>query len=145
LSEVVNRALLRERLTATLGGFFAVAALLLAAIGLHGLMSYAVAQRQREIGVRMALGATAHGVLFGVIRDGLIVTMAGIGAGVVGALLTAQSEACEPGAEPFFIQSRSQGPRCILPPFMTKTTASVARMFSSGLQGRPRRRRTSRP
>jgi len=64
---------------------FAVAALLLAAAGLYALVSYSVAQRTREIGVRIALGATQRSVLLLVMREGLGLAAAGIVAGVVGA------------------------------------------------------------
>jgi putative ABC transport system permease protein len=62
--------------------------LLLAGVGLFGLMSYAVAQRQREIGIRMALGADRRRVVRDVVRDGLTVTLAGLAVGVVAALAT---------------------------------------------------------
>jgi len=65
-------------------------ALLLAGIGLFALMSYAVAQRQREIGIRMALGADTGRVVRDVIRDGLAVSVGGVGIGLAGALAATQ-------------------------------------------------------
>ena len=90
LRYITDRALLQERLTATLSGFFGVLALLLAGVGVFGLMSYAVAQRRREIGIRMALGANPRGMMILVVRDGLAITIAGVAAGLVAALATAQ-------------------------------------------------------
>ena len=71
-----------------MSSFFGSLVLLLAGVGLFGLMSYAVAQRRREIGIRMALGADRRRVVRDVVRDGLTVTLAGLAVGVVAALAT---------------------------------------------------------
>src|SRR5258708_37613426 len=65
------RTLLQERVLATLSAFFGPLAMLLAAIGLYGLLGYSVAQRTREIGIRMALGARPSQVLTVVLRRGM--------------------------------------------------------------------------
>jgi putative ABC transport system permease protein len=88
MNEVVDRSLMQERFVAQVGSFFSLFALLLASIGLYGVMSYATARRTREIGVRMALGARATDVIRLVLRE----TMALVSAGVViglGAAFTA--------------------------------------------------------
>ena len=90
LRYITDRAQLQERMTATLAGFFGALALLLSAIGLYGLMAYSVAQRQREIGIRVALGAEPRRVMTEVVRDGLAVTGLGIAAGGAAALGTVQ-------------------------------------------------------
>jgi hypothetical protein len=90
LRYITDRALLQERMTAMLSGFFGALALLLAGIGLFGLMSYAVAQGRREIGIRMALGAEPRRVMTDVVRDGLGVTLIGVAAGFVAALVAVQ-------------------------------------------------------
>jgi putative ABC transport system permease protein len=65
----VYQTLLRERLLALLSGFFAVVGLVLAAVGLYGVLSYSVVQRTREIGIRVALGARQIGVVSTVLAD----------------------------------------------------------------------------
>jgi ABC-type antimicrobial peptide transport system permease subunit len=89
-SEIAD-SLLRERLMATLSGFFGFLAALLASIGLYGVMAYIVARRRGEIGIRMALGADRRNVL------GLIGTecgkllIAGLALGIVFALAASQA------------------------------------------------------
>ena len=77
----INESLLQERLMATLSGFFGFLAALLATIGLYGVMSYMVAQRQNEIGVRMALGANGPDVLRMILREAGLLLVIGLGAG----------------------------------------------------------------
>ncbi|MGD9902845.1 MAG: ABC transporter permease [Vicinamibacterales bacterium] len=72
----------RPRLLASLLGVFAAAGLLLSVVGLYGVVAVRVRQREREIGIRMALGATARGVAAGVVGQGLGHALAGIAAGV---------------------------------------------------------------
>jgi predicted permease len=86
LQHITDRSLLIERLTALMSSFFGSLVLFLAGIGLFGLLSYAVAQRRREIGIRMALGADRRRVVREVIGDGLTVTLAGLVVGIIAAL-----------------------------------------------------------
>ena len=79
-----------ERLSAQLLGGFSLAALLLAALGIYGVVSYGVTRREREIGVRMALGAVASDVLAMILREGLVLTLIGVGIGVAAALVCAR-------------------------------------------------------
>ena len=81
--ELLQRGLTRERLLARLAGLFAVLALLLAGIGLYGVIGYSVSRRTRELGVRLALGASPGGMAWLVIRDSLVTVALGLGAGVV--------------------------------------------------------------
>jgi len=82
----VQRQMLRERLLATLSLFFAIVALFLASVGLYGVLNYAVIQRRREFGVRMALGARAAHVVRGVTAEMMspvgVGTLVGLGAGL---------------------------------------------------------------
>ncbi|OLB33231.1 MAG: hypothetical protein DMG41_00565 [Acidobacteria bacterium] len=73
---------LRERLLATISSFFGGLALLLACLGLYGLMAYAVARRTAEIGVRMALGARRRGIIWLIVRETLWLVLAGAAAGI---------------------------------------------------------------
>jgi predicted permease len=89
LDHITDAALLQERLAAGLAAFFGALALALAAIGLYGLMSYAVAQRRREIGIRMALGADSLRVTRDVVGDGLTITLVAVVVGFVASLASA--------------------------------------------------------
>ncbi|MDF2774718.1 MAG: permease, partial [Geminicoccaceae bacterium] len=80
-------AVFARRYPLILVGLFAATALVLATVGLYGLISYAVVQRTREFGVRMALGATAGDISAAVLRRGAVVAGAGIALGVPGALV----------------------------------------------------------
>ena len=82
LEQASDATLLRERATATLSGFFATLALALAGVGLFGLMSYAVTRRTREIGIRMALGSRRGDILRMVLRETLLLTLAGVAIGL---------------------------------------------------------------
>ncbi|MGH9940667.1 MAG: FtsX-like permease family protein, partial [Blastocatellia bacterium] len=81
-AEQINESVSRERLVALLSSFFGLFALLLAALGLYGVMAYAVARRTREIGIRMALGARAGNVLWLALRETLFLVLIGIAVGL---------------------------------------------------------------
>jgi ABC-type antimicrobial peptide transport system permease subunit len=76
----------RERLFATLSSFFGLLALALVSIGLYGVMSYTVARRTHEIGIRMALGAHSGDVLRMVMGESLLLVLIGLAIGMAGAL-----------------------------------------------------------
>ena len=86
VEQVISMQLVEERVTAMLSGFFATLALLLASIGLYGLMSYAVTRRTREIGIRVAVGAQRKNVLWIVLRETLALTLVGVVIGILCAL-----------------------------------------------------------
>ena len=88
MEEVVDASLRRERIIANLGGFFSLTALALACLGIYGALSVTVAQRTREIGLRIALGAQRVNVLSFVVGQGLKLAVIGSAIGLVGALTT---------------------------------------------------------
>ncbi|HSL20468.1 MAG TPA: ABC transporter permease [Vicinamibacterales bacterium] len=87
MDEVVGAALSQPRFTGALFATFSALAVLLAAIGIYGVLSYIVTQRTREIGIRLAIGATAGAVSRGVLARGLTLAAAGVGIGAAAALL----------------------------------------------------------
>jgi len=91
MDDVIGESVAPRRLNFLLVSAFAAVALLLTAAGLYGVMSYLVTQRTREIGVRMALGATQRQVLALVLRDAGTMTVLVIGVGIAGALVLTRS------------------------------------------------------
>jgi putative ABC transport system permease protein len=85
MEDVVDRSTSRDRFNLTLMGIFAVVALVLASIGIYGVVSYAVSQRTQELGVRIALGASVTDVLRLVIGGGMFTSMIGVSVGLGGA------------------------------------------------------------
>ena len=84
MRQAVREATLSAQFIVVLLSAFAGMALILASVGIYGVMSHAVSMRRHEIGVRLALGATSHRIVSGIVTEGLIVTVCGAAAGVAG-------------------------------------------------------------
>jgi putative ABC transport system permease protein len=106
MDQILARAVFLPRLSTTLLASFAIAALLLAALGIYGVLSYSVSQRTREIGLRMALGASGGNTIAMIVRNSVIMVAIGGVIGLVAAVLLARSmEGLLFGVEPFDVPS----------------------------------------
>jgi putative ABC transport system permease protein len=106
MEQILARAVFLPRLSTTLLAFFALAALLLAALGIYGVLSYSVSQRTREIGLRMALGADSSRTVGLVVRNSLVlIAMGGAGGLAAAIVLTRWMEGILYGIGPFDLPS----------------------------------------
>jgi putative ABC transport system permease protein len=87
MGQVAAESVSRRRFAMQLVGMFGILALLLAAVGIYGVIAYSVTQRTREIGIRVALGASRSEILRWVLKQGMVLTMAGVVIGLLGAFL----------------------------------------------------------
>jgi putative ABC transport system permease protein len=85
MEQVHDEGLANDRFVVILFASFGVVALLLAAVGIHGLTAFSIAQRSHEIALRMALGATRSRVVVLVVKEGLVLACVGLGPGLIGA------------------------------------------------------------
>ncbi|HEY6293657.1 MAG TPA: ABC transporter permease [Terriglobia bacterium] len=86
MDKVISESIWRQHFSASMLGIFAAIALLLAVVGIYGVLSYSVNQRTHEIGIRAALGATRRDILRLMVGDGLFLALIGVGSGIVAAL-----------------------------------------------------------
>jgi putative ABC transport system permease protein len=118
-AELVQAQTIRERLLAVLAVFFAAVALLLASIGLYGVLDYSVLQRRREIGIRMAIGAQAGGIARLVAKDVLSMVLAGAVAGLALGLISVRY------IETLFFQVKATDPAMLAIPSLTIVAAAL--------------------
>jgi ABC-type antimicrobial peptide transport system permease subunit len=102
MTDYVDDAMAQTRFTLTLIGVFAVLALILASIGLYGVIAYSLRQRVQEIGVRMAFGAGGRNIVRMVVSHGMVLALCGVGVGLLAALvLTRTASSLLFGVAPF--------------------------------------------
>ena len=118
LSDHIGRSLVQQKLIARLASFFGLLALLLASVGLYGMLSYGVARRTNEIGIRMALGARGRSVLWLVLREALLLVVIGLVIGVGASLMVTKT------AESLLYELKPNDPLTIV--LATLTLAGVA-------------------
>ena len=136
MSELADQSIAEERLRAALSAIFGGAALLLAAVGLYSLAARRVADRRREIGVRVALGARPRDVRRLVLRDALLTAAAGLAIGVPLAYMASQV------TQSMLFGVTATAPRVFL---AAATTLAAASIVAALLPGAPRRRDRSDP
>ena len=87
MTQLVSDSIGDRRFNLALLASFAISALILASIGIYGLLSFTISQRSREIGIRLALGARSNDILRMVVQEGMVFVISGIGLGIAGSLL----------------------------------------------------------
>jgi ABC-type antimicrobial peptide transport system permease subunit len=123
LESQIDESIYQDRLLATVSGFFGALALLLAAVGLYGVVAYGAAQRSHEIGVRLALGAEPRDVLWMVLRGALWLVAMGLAIGLPAAFVAARAA----GAIVFGV--RPQDPRLYAATTLALLAAAAAAAF----------------
>jgi putative ABC transport system permease protein len=91
MDEIKSNILSGDRFTMVLYFSFAVLALLLAAVGIYGVMAFTVAQREHEIGLRMALGASRNNVVNLILKEAMVLALLGLGLGLIGAFFVGRA------------------------------------------------------
>jgi putative ABC transport system permease protein len=114
MDQAMSRAVGQPRFRTMLLALFAALALVLATVGIYGVMSYSVTRRSKEIGIRMSLGASGIGVIRMVVREGLQLAVLGVTIGVVGGLVVTRFL----GALLFQVQPTDPGTFVLLPLFL---------------------------
>jgi hypothetical protein len=118
--DFVRRHMIRERLLATLSAFFAVVALVLAAVGMYGVLNYSVSRRGREISIRMALGAQAAHVLRGVTAGLAVIVCAGSATGLAAGTATGRL------LESLLYEIKATDAEMLIAPLLTLIAAAIA-------------------
>jgi putative ABC transport system permease protein len=87
MDQIISRSMANRRFALELLGIFAAVALLLACVGIYGVMSYSFSQRTREVGIRVALGAQRRDILFMALGEGMHIVISGLAIGLAGAMI----------------------------------------------------------